>query len=89
MNRGGLLALVGLVVLLFVVVPYVREFIQADGCLDEGGSYDYADRACDHSTNHPYSPYTQRHPLTASLALLGLGLTAAGIVIALRSKQTN
>lgn len=89
MNRGGLLALVGLAVLLFVAVPYVQEFIQADRCLDEGGSFDYADRACDHSTNRPYVPYTQRHPLSASLALLGFGLTAAGILIARRSKQAN
>ena len=87
MNRGRLLAPFGLAVLLFAAVPYAREFIQAEGCLDRGGSYNYVDGACDHLTNHPYSPYTQRHPLAVPVALLGLGLTVAGIVVGRRSKQ--
>lgn len=87
MNRGGLLALVGLLVLLFVAIQYAREFIQVDRCLDDGGSYNYIEAACDHSENHPYTPYIRRHPLAASAALLGLGLTVAGIVVERRSKQ--
>ncbi|HET9194780.1 MAG TPA: hypothetical protein VFO21_17990 [Vicinamibacterales bacterium] len=87
MNRGGFLAIVGFAVLLFVAVPYARESILVDGCLDTGGSYNYIDEACDHSKKHPYSPYTQRHPLAASAALSGVVLTVAGTVIARRSKQ--
>ena len=89
MNRGGLLALVGLAVLLFVAVPYAREFIQVDACLNGGGSYNYLAGTCDQSRTHPYSPYAQRHPRAASLALLGLGLTIAGIWTTRRAKRAH
>ena len=87
MKQGGLLALVGIAVLMFVAVPFAREFIRVDVCLDGGGSYNYIDAACDHSENHQYLPYTQRHPLAASVALFGFGLMSAGILIARRAKQ--
>lgn len=87
MHRGALLALVGLTVLMFVAVPCAREFIRVDVCLDGGGSYNYIDAACDHSANHQYSSYTQRHPLAPPVALLGLGLMVAGILIARRPKR--
>jgi len=87
MNPGGLLAVFGLAVLSFVAVPYATESVHADRCVDEGGSYNYLDSACDHSKNHQYSSYPHRHPIAASVAVLGLGLAVSGTFIALRSKQ--
>ena len=61
---------------LWVAAPFVSEFVSVDGCLDSGGSYDYARGVCHHQANHPYVPYTQRHPHT-----LGTFSAAAGMFV--------
>src|SRR5512136_2439542 len=74
---GVVLILVGLAV---PGIPYVIEALAADRCLDRGGSYDYEHAQCDLLQNHPFIPFTKRHPLLPfaglSAALLGSGALA-------------
>ena len=64
-----------------LVVTFVRELSAVDACLDAGGSFDYVRMACDHAANHPFVPFTARHPALSwgtggalVLALVGTGL---------------
>jgi hypothetical protein len=50
------------VLAVWIAAPLVSEFLSVDGCLDAGGSFDYANNVCDHQTNHTFVPYGQRHP---------------------------
>jgi hypothetical protein len=59
-------------------VAYVRELDAVDRCLDAGGSVDYTAMRCDHATNQPYVPFSDRH----AVLLLATGCVEAGLVIA-------
>ena len=49
-----------------LITSYAVEFLAVDSALDAGASYDYTTDKADHSQNHPYIPYSQRHgPLIA------------------------
>jgi hypothetical protein len=55
---------------------YAREFLVVDGCLDHGGSFDYASGTCDFAINHQFVPFASRHGklLASSVAGLMAGL---------------
>jgi hypothetical protein len=50
-----------LVIPLFCAVSFLREFIAAESALDSGASFDYASGTADHTRNHPYIPFSERH----------------------------
>jgi hypothetical protein len=50
-----------LVIPLFCAGSFLREFIAADSALDSGASFDYATDAADHTRNHPYIRFSERH----------------------------
>lgn len=50
--------------------PAVSEFLAVDGCLDAGGSFDYALGRCDFVTNHPSRGVWEGHVLSLSGALV-------------------
>jgi hypothetical protein len=56
-----------IVLLALLIVPlvcgtlYVREVIAVDAALDSGASYDYIAGRADHTANHPYIPFSERH----------------------------
>lgn len=70
---------VGMLLLGAVVVPYTREFLAADSCLDGGGSFDYTAGACDHDANHAYVPFTARHRAATPVFLGGSALILIGL----------
>ena len=56
------LILIALLILpLFCVTSYVREFIAVDSALDSGASYDYVSGRADYTTNHPFIRFSHRH----------------------------
>lgn len=59
---------------------YRREFFEVDSCLDNSGSFDYVTMTCDHEENHPYIPYSQRHPLVPAMGILAGSLAVCGLV---------
>src|SRR5205814_2312075 len=63
------LVIAALVVLGWLAWGYGREFVTVDSCLDSSGSFDYSTMTCDHTANHPYSPYAGRHPAVTSIAV--------------------
>jgi hypothetical protein len=79
------LILVGIALPLPAVVTYASEFVAVDRCLEGGGSYDYSRGKCDHERNHPYVPFSSRHPqLVSSFPTLAMGacvLVAVGGVL--------
>ena len=80
--RIGLISIVvGTVLLGIVVVSYTREFFAVDDCLDGGGSFDYAVGVCDPKVNHPYVPFTTRHPAAAPAAVTGGALVLIGLFV--------
>ena len=76
MRRAFLVLLtLAIVILVWAAWGYGREFLAVDSCLDNSGSFNFVSMACDHAQNHPYIPYSQRHPATFPIA------TVAGIVV--------
>jgi hypothetical protein len=59
---------------------YGREFFAVDSCLDNSGSFDYVTMTCDHTENHPYSSYSQRHSMVPAIGVLAGSLTVCGLV---------
>jgi drug/metabolite transporter (DMT)-like permease len=74
---GIALIAVGVVVALR---PRLSEFLAVDRCLDEGGSYDYAQGRCDRATNHPYVPWSERSSGSAP-TLRGLVFLLGGALV--------
>jgi hypothetical protein len=74
------LGIAALIVLGWLAWGYGREFSAVDSCLDSSGSFDYVTMTCDHTQNHPYSPYSQRHPVVPAMAVLAGSLTVLGLV---------
>ncbi len=56
-------------------------------CLDSSGSFNYATMTCDHTENHPYIPYSQRHPAVTSIAFLSGSVAACGLIGILLSRR--
>ena len=56
----------------------LTTFLAVDGCLDAGGSFDYAVGDCDFENAHPYEPRdsTTRLVLALLLAIAGVVVTA-------------
>ncbi|GGO77269.1 hypothetical protein GCM10011348_06400 [Marinobacterium nitratireducens] len=81
MLRIGLLLLVlpGLV----MMGAYMFEQSAVDACLDGGGSWNYDAGACDSTGNHPFVPFSARHPLLVNggmlLSVVGLLFCLAGL----------
>jgi hypothetical protein len=55
-----------------LVTNFVIEFFAVDSALDEGASYDYIVGKADHSKNHPYIPFSQRHGLLTTVSACSL-----------------
>jgi len=70
--------LVGVALPAPAVTSYANEFFVVDRCLDIGGSYDYSRGVCDSSRNHPYVPFSSRHP---HLARTAVPLGTAGLIL--------
>jgi hypothetical protein len=64
-----------LVIPVFSAVSFVRELIAADSARDSGASFDYTRAVADHSVNHPFIPFSQRH--RTLLVISGISLVAA------------
>jgi len=60
--------------------PRISEFLAVDSCLDEHGSYDYAQGRCDYTNNHPYVPWSERSHGNAPI-LQGLAFFLGGAVL--------
>jgi hypothetical protein len=60
-----------------VALRALNEWHDADRCLDDGGSFDYTIQSCDTTENHPYIPYSGRHPQDLQIAKASLLLLAA------------
>jgi hypothetical protein len=70
MNTKWLALSVGFGVLGIVAAALIfQELLLVDSCLDSGGSYDYARRACDHSVNHPFRPLIARNSIALMMFL--------------------
>jgi hypothetical protein len=78
-----------LVILSWIAWGYGREFLSVDSCLDSSGSFDYAAMTCDHTQNHPYSPYTRRHPAVAPIAVLAGSVATCGLAGFFFSRRRN
>ena len=85
MRIGVPLLFVGSLAIAIVAVPYTREFLAMDSCLDGGGSFDYLAATCDHAENHPYAPFATRHPLGIPMALAGGVFATVGLLLWRRS----
>jgi hypothetical protein len=83
MRIGRYLLVAGTILIAAVVLPYAYEFFVVDDCLNLGGSYDYSRGACDHEENHPYNPYTRRHPAAKPTAEAGAALALCGLLLLL------
>lgn len=81
MLKVGLLLLV--LPSLALMAGYLWEQSAVDACLDGGGSWNYATAACDASHNHPFVPFSARHPWLVNggmlLSLAGLLCCLAGL----------
>lgn len=86
---GAATSVAGLVLVAFVAVPFVNEFIDAERCLDAGGSYNYVDAACDRSRTHEFIPYIRRHPIAVPAAAVGLALAGIGSLIRFGGRGNN
>jgi hypothetical protein len=74
---GAALIAVGIGV---AVRPTISEFLAVDRCLDEGGSYDYAQGRCDREANHPYVRWSERSNGRAP-TLEGLAFVLGGALV--------
>ena len=52
MKRRFALIVLGVALVVWPVLSYIRECVAVDACLDAGGSFDYAQSRCDHLENH-------------------------------------
>lgn len=81
MLRIGLLLLILPLVLL--LGGYFFELSSVNECLRQQGSFDYARQVCDLHRQHPFVPYSQRHPGwvngTLLASLLGLLFCIVGL----------
>jgi hypothetical protein len=65
------LALLAAGVFISVSFRFLREEKKIDDCLSaKHGSFDYSTMSCDLETNHPYVPYSMRHPQDERIALI-------------------
>jgi len=74
------LAIAALALVGWLAWGYGREFLAVDSCLDSSGSFDYVTMTCDHTENHPYSPYSQRHPIAPAMAVLAGSAAVCSLV---------
>ena len=91
MNRrrvGAFPAVLGGALIVSPGVNYGREFFSVDSCLDAGGSYDYTQYRCDHTSNHPFVSYTNRHRLALPLAIAGAAIGGVGAIMLVRRAAT-
>lgn len=65
------LAVLGVIVVLAVTLPFAREYLTVDTCLDRGGSFDYSNGTCDLKASHPFSPRSERHPFAFPALVIG------------------
>jgi hypothetical protein len=58
----------------------VATFLAVDGCLDAGGSFNYASHECDFESSHPYAPENDSARLrwALAIALAGVAVTIVG-----------
>jgi len=81
--NARILTLLGLALMLIAVAlvwaPLVTS-LEVDGCLDAGGSFDYAQGACDFQNAHTYAPKdnTLQLQVAAVLAVVGVAVTIVG-----------
>ena len=62
----------------------LRSFVEADSCLDAGGSFDYSKGQCDFQKSHPYE---NRH-LSSPIALgVGVLFALAGGLLVVFSRR--
>ncbi len=87
MRIGLLSAIVGVSLLAWHGVPYLREFNAVDQCLDAGGSFDYSNGACDHRDSHRYIAYSTRHPAAAPVASVGAAVALTGCALILKRRR--
>jgi hypothetical protein len=87
MSNKWLALSVGFGVLAILAAALIfQELLLVDSCLDSGGSYDYARRACDHSMNRPFRPLVARN----SIALvMFLAASLLSLVSFSRSKRST
>lgn len=57
----------------FLALQPISYALEIDGCLDRGGSFDYANHRCDFEVNHPAGSV-----LTQSIIYFGLALISFG-----------
>jgi len=74
-RKHALILLALLIIPLFCAVSFVRERSAVDSALDSGASFDYSRGVADHSVNHPFIPFSQRHGTL--LLISGTSLVAA------------
>jgi hypothetical protein len=79
-----LIALLSIMVSLYLGAQYAKDWMVVDSCLDGGGSFDFENMVCDHSSNHPYVSYQQRHPGSLRLLLSGTLLAFSSFLIGKR-----
>lgn len=76
---GLTLMILGVAVLAPIAHDFVSEYLAADTCLDQGGSFNYSELECDSSMSHPYVPYMERHSFAALLLPFAGLLIMAGV----------
>lgn len=80
---------VGLVLLIIPGLALMGLFMYeqslVDACLDAGGSFDYLNRLCDHSTTQPFIPMMARYPIAVNggmlLSVVGLFCCLWGLYV--------
>jgi hypothetical protein len=76
-KKHALILLALLIIPLFCAGSFVRELIAADSALDSGASFDYSRGVAEHSVNHPFIPFSQRHGTLLTISVVSL-LAAVG-----------
>ena len=93
--RSSLLGVLAAFVFLATISPMVMiwglENQKVDQCLDRAGSFDYRQRRCDLTMDHPFIPFAGRHPILVRLAQAGfvavIALGGVGLAIANRADR--
>lgn len=73
------------VVLLVPGAVYVTEWVEADRCLDRGGSFDYVAGACHLDAQMPFVPFVQRHGVLLVVCVVAAAILSV-TAIAVRAK---
>jgi hypothetical protein len=81
MRTHTLLILLGTLLVGAVMVPYVREVLAVDSCLDGGGSFDYLVGTCDHDQNHRHIAFRARHGFAAPSVGIGSALVVTALIL--------